>query len=72
MDSPLHIQVCAVAIFGKVIEKLCNFVEVPLPFLRISAANVGPNLFHHNHTVSCQMSTPRSASRSSTLCSESG
>ena len=40
--------------------------------LRISAANIGPNRFHQNRTVSWLMSIPRSASRSSTLRSESG
>src|SRR5208337_2715947 len=41
-------------------------------FLRISAANIGPNRFHQNRTVSWLMSIPRSASRSSTLRSDSG
>jgi len=41
-------------------------------FLRISAANIGPNLVHHSRTVSWQMSIPRSNSRSSTLRSDSG
>src|SRR6202051_1192456 len=40
--------------------------------LRISAANIGPNRFHQNRTVSWLMSIPRSASRSSTLRSDSG
>ncbi len=40
--------------------------------LRISAANIGPNRFHQNRTVSWQMSIPRSASRSSTFLSDSG
>src|SRR6202051_2429135 len=40
--------------------------------LRISAANIGPNLFHQNRTVSWLMSIPRSANRSSTLRSDSG
>src|SRR5271165_1714465 len=40
--------------------------------LRISAANIGPNRFHQNRTVSWLMSIPRSARRSSTLRSESG
>jgi hypothetical protein len=39
---------------------------------RISAANSGPNLFHHSRTVSWQMSMPRSASRSSTLRNDRG
>ena len=34
---------------------------------RTSAANSGPNRFHQCRTVSWQMSTPRSASRSSTF-----
>jgi hypothetical protein len=34
---------------------------------RISAANIGPNRFHQNRTVSWLMSIPRSARRSSTL-----
>jgi hypothetical protein len=38
----------------------------------MSAANSGPNRFHHNRTVSWQMSMPRSKSRSSTLRSDSG
>ena len=38
----------------------------------ISAANMGPNRFHHNRTVSWQISIPRSKSRSSTCRSESG
>ena len=41
-------------------------------FLRISAANIGPNLFHQNRTVSWLISMPRSCRRSSTLRSESG
>src|SRR5271165_5875387 len=40
--------------------------------LRIWAANIGPNRFHQNRTVSWLMSIPRSASRSSTLRSDSG
>jgi hypothetical protein len=40
--------------------------------LRISAANIGPNRFHQNRTVSWLMSTPRSANRSSTLRSYNG
>src|SRR5580704_264120 len=40
--------------------------------LRISAANIGPNRFHQNRTVSWLMSIPRSANRSSTLRSDSG
>src|SRR5271166_4966527 len=39
---------------------------------RISAANIGPNRFHQNRTVSWLMSIPRSAKRSSTLRSDSG
>src|SRR3984957_15133869 len=38
--------------------------------LRISAANIGPNRFHQNRTVSWLMSIPRSANRSSTLRSD--
>ena len=59
-----------------------DLVQVPLPvridrirltrFLRISAANIGPNLFHQNRTVSWLISMPRSCRRSSTLRSESG
>src|SRR6202044_2582618 len=41
-------------------------------FFRISAANIGPNRFHQNRTVSWLMSIPRSAKRSSTLRSDSG
>src|SRR5450631_3845683 len=41
-------------------------------FFRISAAKMGPNLFHQNRTVSWLMSIPRSARRSSTLRSDSG
>ena len=41
-------------------------------FLRISAANIGPNLFHQTRTVSWLISMPRSCRRSSTLWSESG
>src|SRR5260370_38763590 len=40
--------------------------------LRISAANIGPNRFHQNRTVSWLMSIPRSAKRSSTFRSDSG
>ena len=40
--------------------------------LRISAANIGPNRFHQNRTVSWLMSIPRSARRSSTLRNDSG
>ena len=36
------------------------------------AANIGPNLFHQNRTVSWLISMPRSCRRSSTLRSESG
>jgi Flavodoxin-like fold len=39
---------------------------------RISAAKMGPNLFHQNRTVSWLMSLPRSDKRSSTLRSDSG
>src|SRR5208337_4886981 len=39
--------------------------------LRVSAANIGPNRFHQNRTVSWLMSIPRSARRSSTR-SDSG
>src|ERR1700734_747955 len=39
---------------------------------RISAANIGPNRFHQNRTVSWLMSIPRSARRSSTLRNDSG
>jgi hypothetical protein len=38
----------------------------------MSPANMGPNLFHHSLTVSCEMSMPRSNSRSSTFRKESG
>jgi len=38
----------------------------------ISAANLGPNLFHQARTVSGLISTPRSWSKSSTSRSESG
>ena len=40
--------------------------------LRILAANIGPNRFHQNRTVSWLMSIPRSANRSSTLRNDSG
>jgi hypothetical protein len=39
---------------------------------RISAANIGPNQFHQNRTVSWQISMPRSDSRSSTWRSYKG
>ena len=39
---------------------------------RMSAANIGPNLFHQSRTVSWQMSMPRSNSRSSTFRRHSG
>ena len=39
---------------------------------RVSAANIGPNRFHHNRTVSWQRSMPRSKSRSPTFRSDSG
>src|SRR5271157_3920265 len=39
---------------------------------RISAANIGPNRFHQNRTVSWLRSIPRSASKSSTLRNDSG
>src|SRR5271167_397788 len=38
----------------------------------ISAANIGPNRFHQNRTVSWLRWIPRSAKRSSTLRSDSG
>jgi hypothetical protein len=41
-------------------------------FLRISAANIGPNRFHQSLTVSWQMSIPRSNSRPSTFRRDSG
>ena len=41
-------------------------------FFLISAANIGPNLFHQARTVSWQMSMPRSLSRSSTCRNERG
>ena len=40
--------------------------------LRISSANIGPNRFYQNRTVSWLMSIPRSARRSSTLRNDSG
>ena len=59
-----------------------DLVQVPPPmgvrriactrFLRISAANIGPNRFHQCLTVSWQMSMPRSCSRSSAFRSDSG
>src|SRR5450631_1605702 len=39
---------------------------------RIWPANIGPNRFHQNRTVSWLMSIPRSARRSSTLRNDSG
>ena len=39
---------------------------------RISAANIGPNRFHQNRTISWLISIPRSAKRSSTLRKDSG
>ncbi len=39
---------------------------------RISAAHIGPNLFHHKRTVSWLISMPRSWRRSSTLRRDSG
>ena len=39
---------------------------------RISVANIGPNRFHQNRTVSWLISIPRSCRRSSTLRSDSG
>ena len=41
-------------------------------FLRISAANIRPNLFHQNRTVSWLISIPRSCKRSSTFLSDKG
>ncbi len=41
-------------------------------FRRISAANIWPNLFHQNRTVSWLISMPRSCSRSSALRRDSG
>ncbi len=38
----------------------------------ISAAKIVPNRFHQNRTVSGVMSMPRSCSRSSTFCGDSG
>ena len=38
----------------------------------ISAANIGPNRFHHNRAVSWQMSMPRSNNSSATCRSDSG
>src|SRR5271169_4321580 len=49
-----------------------NPCRCPTRFFLISAANLGPNRFHQNRTVSWLMSIPRSASRSSTLRSDSG
>ena len=40
--------------------------------LRIPAANIWPNRFHQNHTVSWLMSIPHCAKRSSTLRTDSG
>ena len=39
---------------------------------RMSAANIGPNLFHQYRTVSWRMSMSRSNSRSSTFLKLSG
>gem|GEM_PF-3447350 len=39
---------------------------------RISPANIGPNLFHQNRTVSWQRSIPRSKRKSSTFRSDNG
>jgi hypothetical protein len=47
-------------------------IAVATRLFRISAANIGPNRFHQNRTVSWLISIPRSAKRSSTLRSDSG
>ena len=47
-------------------------MRYPLKSLIPPAANIGPNRFHQNRTVSWLMSIPRSARRSSTLRSDSG
>ena len=49
-----------------------RFRLVLASLLWISAANIGPNRFHQNRTVSWLMSIPRSAKRTSTLRSDSG
>jgi hypothetical protein len=43
-----------------------------MTLLPISAAKMGPNLFHQNRTVSRLMAIPRSDNRSSSLRSDSG
>jgi hypothetical protein len=54
------------------VAKKKHAVAIATRFFRISAANIGSNRFHQNRTVSWLMSIPRSASRSSTLRSDSG
>ena len=59
-----------------------DLIQMPTPLgkprmfatrlFRISAANIGPNRFHQNRTVSWLMSIPRSAKRSSTLAATAG
>ena len=51
-----------------------NFVraETDRMFTDLCRDAGGANRFHHNRTVSWQMSIPRSASRSSTFRSDSG
>ena len=74
VDGPPQVMLLAVDLHE-------NLVQVPPQWLdripetrrfRISAANIGPNLFHQNLTVSWLMSMPRSCRRSSPVRSGSG
>jgi len=74
IDSALQIVGLAVDLSNtssRCQRHLLDFIA-PTRRLRISAANIGPNLCHQKLTVSWLISIPRSRGRSSTLRSETG
>ena len=74
---------CAPQIAELTVDLHEHLIQVPAPLRDTRAclrrvayesprANIGPNRFHQNRTVSWLMSIPRSANRSSTLRSDNG
>ena len=75
VDSAPEIAELAVDLHERLIQMpppLRVPAHVRYPPLSDLSANIGPNRFHQNRTVSWLMSIPRSAKRSSTLRSDSG
>ena len=75
IHSPPKVVRLAVDLHEHLVQVHCQFEYARIwltLFLRISAANSGPNLFHQNRTVSWLMSMLRSCNRSSTFRSDNG